>query len=210
MKSWLYIFILSLSIWVTSCQHDSTDRAIIEAVEKQMKMYPESTLRDLYKNFFQDYFGPGHIITNIEAANNYLQQELSSVTEFEGKDYEYTGYRGKMVRVNLKVIADGRVPYDKYLDAFLRSVNGITPPSIEEWQAEWTKIDSVIMTMGIELDYAEEDRQEITQLLNDNKFVMHHSLQFNEHYAPHYRIIERHIFEEEILPFIGKNVRKTN
>ena len=191
-------------MWVTSCQHDSTDRAMIEAVEKQMKMYPESTLRDLYKNFFQDYFGPGHIIANTEAANNYLQQELSSVTEFEGEDYEYTGYKGKMVRVNLKVIADGRVPYDKYLDAFLRSVNGITPPSIEEWRAEWAKIDSVIMTMGIELDNAEEDRRVITQLLDDNKFVMHHSRQFNEHYAPHYRIIERKIFEAEILPLIGK------
>ena len=205
MKNWLYIFILVLSMWVTSCQHDSTDRAIIEAVEKQMKMYPESTLRDLYKNFFQDYFGPGHIIANTEAASNYLRQELSASTEFEGEDYEYTGYRGKMVRVNLKVIANGRVEYDKYLDAFLRSVNGITPPSIEEWRAEWKKIDSVIMTMGIELDNAEEDRQEITQLLNDNKFVMHHSRQFNEHYAPHYRIIERTIFEEEILPLIGKN-----
>ena len=205
MKSWLYIFILSLSIWVISCQHDSTDRAIIEAVETQMKMYPESTLRDLYKNFFQDYFGPGHIIANTEAANNYLQQELSSVTEFEGEDYEYTGYKGKMVRVNLKVIADGRVEYDKYLDAFLRSVNGITPPSIEEWRAEWAKIDSVIRAMDIELDNAEKDRQEIRQLLDDNKFVMHHSRQFNEHYAPHYRIIERTIFEEEILPLIGKN-----
>lgn len=192
-------------MWVISCQHNSTDRAIIEAVEKQMKMYPESTLRDLYKNFFQDYFGPGHIIANTEAANNYLQQELSSVTEFEGEDYEYTGYRGKMVRVNLKVIADGRVEYDKYLDAFLRSVNGITPPSIEEWRAEWAKIDSVIRAMDIELDDAEKDRQEIRQLLDDNKFVMHHSRQFNEHYAPHYRIIERTIFEEEILPLIGKN-----
>lgn len=110
-----------------------------------------------------------------------------------------------MVRVNLKVIADGRVPYDKYLDAFLRSVNGITPPSIEEWQAEWAKIDSVIKAMDIELDDAEKDRQEIRQLLDDNKFVMHHSRQFNEHYAPHYRIIERTIFEEEILPLIGKN-----
>jgi hypothetical protein len=171
-------------------------------------MYPKSTLRDLYKNFFQDYFGPGHIIANTDAANNYLRQELSSVTEFEGDDYEYTGYKGKMVRVNLKVIADGRVPYDKYLDAFLRSVNGITPPSIEEWKAEWAKIDSVIMTMDIVLDNAEKDRQEITQLLNENKFVMHHSRQFNEHYAPHYRIIERKIFEEEILPLIGENNKK--
>ena len=192
-------------MWVISCQHDSTDRAIIEAVEKQMKMYPKSTLRDLYKNFFQDYFGPGHIIANTDAASNYLQQELATSTEFEGEDYEYTGYKGKMVRVNLKVIADGRVPYDKYLDAFLRSVNGIIPPSIEEWRAEWAKIDSVIKAMDIELDDAEKDRQEIRQLLDDNKFVMHHSRQFNEHYAPHYRIIERTIFEEEILPLIGKN-----
>ena len=197
-------------MWIASCQHNSTDRAIMNAVEKQMEMYPKSTLRDLYKNFFQDYFGPGHIIANTDAANNYLRQELSSVTVFEGDDYEYTGYRGKMVRVNLKVIADGRVPYDKYLDAFLRSVNGITPPSIEEWKAEWAKIDSVIMTMDIVLDNAEKDHQEITQLLNENKFVMHHSRQFNEHYAPHYRIIERKIFEEEILPLIGENNKKTN
>lgn len=210
MKNWLYIFILGFSMWIASCQHNSTDRAIMDAVEKQMEMYPKSTLRDLYKNFFQDYFGPGHIIANTDAANNYLRQELSSVTEFEGDDYEYTGYRGKMVRVNLKVIADGRVPYDKYLDAFLRSVNGITPPSIEEWKAEWAKIDSVIMTMDIVLDNTEKDRQEITQLLNENKFVMHHSRQFNEHYAPHYRIIERKIFEEEILPLIGENNKKTN
>lgn len=192
-------------MWVISCQHDSTDREIIEAVEKQMKMYPKSTLRDLYKNFFQDYFGPGHIIANTEAASKYLQQELATSAEFEGEDYEYTGYKGKMVRVNLKVIADGRVEYDKYLDAFLRSVNGITPPSIEEWRAEWAKIDSVIRAMDIELDDAEKDRQEIRQLLDDNKFVMHHSRQFNEHYTPHYRIIERTIFEEEILPLIGKN-----
>lgn len=177
----------------------------MQAVTYQMEMYPKSTLIDLYKNFFQDYFGPGHIIANTEAANNYLQQELSSVTEFEGEDYEYTGYRGKMVRVNLKVIADGRVEYDKYLDAFLRSVNGITPPSIEEWRTEWARIDSVIMEMGITLDNAETDRQEINRLLNENKFVMHHSQQFNQHYAPHYRIIERSIFEQEILPLINKN-----
>ena len=59
--------------------------------------------------------------------------------------------------------------------------------------------------MGITLDNAETDRQEINRLLNENKFVMHHSQQFNQHYAPHYRIIERSIFEQEILPLINKN-----
>lgn len=177
----------------------------MQAVTYQMEMYPKSTLRDLYKNFFQDYFGPGHIIANDEAADKYLRQELSSVAEYEGADYEFAGYRGNMVRVSLKVIADGRVPYDTYFDAFLRSASSLTLPSIEEWQREWARIDSVIMEMGITLDNAETDRQEINCLLNENKFVMHHSQQFNQHYAPHYRIIERSIFEQEILPLINKN-----
>ena len=37
-----------------------------ERVEKaarwQMENYPKSRLLDLYKNFFQDKFGPGHIV----------------------------------------------------------------------------------------------------------------------------------------------------
>ena len=205
MRNWFHIFILCISIWTTSCQSDQTDKAIMQAVTYQMEMYPKSTLRDLYKNFFQDYFGPGHIIANDEAADKYLRQELSSVAEYEGTDYEFAGYRGNMVRVSLKVIADGRVPYDTYFDAFLRSASSLTPPTIEEWQREWARIDSVIMEMGITLDNAETDRQEINRLLNENKFVMHHSQQFNQHYAPHYRIIERSIFEQEILPLINKN-----
>ena len=69
----------------------------MQAVTYQMEMYPKSTLRDLYKNFFQDHFGPGHIIANDEAADKYLRQELSSVAEYEGTDYEFAGYRGNMV-----------------------------------------------------------------------------------------------------------------
>jgi hypothetical protein len=96
-----------------------------------MELYPESTLRDLYKNFFQDRFGPGHIIADNSAADRYLRYELNTAEGFEGLDYEPTGYEGRFYRVNLGVIADGRVPYEKYFDAFVRSVNNIKPISIE-------------------------------------------------------------------------------
>ena len=177
---------------------------IRQSVERQLELYPESTLRDLYKNFFQDRFGPGHIIADDTVANRYLRYELNAAEGFEGLDYEPTGYEGRFYRVNLGVIADGRVPYEKYFDAFVRSVNNIKPISIEQWRTEWHEIDSVIMSMGLQLENFSSDRAEIKALIDGGDYVMHHSQRFNDHYQPHYRIIERTIFENEILPLLSK------
>ena len=200
-----YILLAVAAMTIFSCNKvNPTHEKIRQSVERQLELYPESTLRDLYKNFFQDRFGPGHIIADNSAADRYLRYELNTAEGFEGLDYEPTGYEGRFYRVNLGVIADGRVPYDKYFDAFIRSVNGITPISIEEWSKEWHEIDSVIMTMGLQLEDLSADRAEIKALIEGGDYVMHHSQRFNDHYQPHYRIIERTIFENEILPLLNK------
>ena len=200
-----YILLAVATMALFACSRvNPTHEKIRQSVERQLELYPESTLRDLYKNFFQDRFGPGHIIADNSAADRYLRYELNTPEGFEGLDYEPTGYEGRFYRVNLGVIADGRVPYDKYFDAFVRSVNGITPISIEEWSKEWHEIDSVIMTMGLNLENIDHDRAEIKALIEGGDYVMHHSQRFNDHYQPHYRIIERTIFENEILPLLNK------
>ena len=200
-----YILLAVAAMTIFACNKvNPTHEKIRQSVERQLELYPESTLRDLYKNFFQDRFGPGHIIADNSAADRYLRYELNTAEGFEGLDYEPTGYEGRFYRVNLGVIADGRVPYDKYFDAFIRSVNGITPISIEEWSKEWHEIDSVIMTMGLQLEDFSADRAEIKALIEGGDYVMHHSQRFNDHYQPHYRIIERTIFENEILPLLNK------
>lgn len=191
----------------TCCKEKDPCSEIIASVERQMELYPHSTLRDLYKNYFQDYFGPGHIIADSSSADKYLRHELNSTTSFGGPDYEPTGYRGSFYRVNLSVIADGRVPYELFFDAFVRSVNGIKPIATKEWQKEWAKIDSVINVMDVLPATAatHADRVMIENMLNAGNVVMHHSEEFSRHYQPHYRIIERSIFEQEILPLINKN-----
>lgn len=199
-----YIVLTACSLLMGCSRELSTEQKIHQAVEMQLATYPHSTLRDLYKNFFQDRFGPGHIIADSSSADRYLRSELSSSTSFEGADYEPTGYEGRFLRVNLGVIADGRVPYEKFFDAFVRSVNGIVMPTIAEWQQEWAEIEAVILKMNIQLDNMEADRAEIKQLLDSGGYVMHHSESFNRHYSPHYRIIERTIFEQEILPLLEK------
>ena len=197
-----YLTAVALLVVATACTGDSTRERIRQSVERQMERYPHSTLRDLYKNYFQDRFGPGHIIADEKAADNYLRYELENAATMEGDDYEPTGYEERFMRVNLSVIADGRVPYDKYLSAFVRSVNGIEPITVEQWREEWAVIDEVISKMNLNLPNYEADRAEIWALLERGEYVMHHSKLFEQHYDPHYRIIEREIFQREILPLI--------
>ena len=198
-------FAMTALLLFGSCNRESaTQSKIRKAVERHMELYPESQLQDLYKNFFQDRFGPGHIIADPSAADRYLCHELETSDNFEGEVYEPTGYEGRFYRVNLGVIADGRVPYDKFFDAFVRSVNGIEPISIETWQREWREIETVIMSMKLDMENVAEDSAEIEALIQGGDYVMHHSQRFNDYYQPHYRIIERNIFETEILPLLNQ------
>lgn len=201
----VYIASILMLFGAVACSPQSKrERRIRHSVERQMERYPHSTLRDLYKNYFQDRFGPGHIIADEGAADGYLRYELANATSFEGDDYEPTGYEERFQRVNLGVIADGRVPYEVFFSAFVRSVNGIEPITIEQWREEWTEIDGVIAKMGLELENYEADRAEIKALIDGGDYVMHHSKLFEEHYDPHYRIIESEIFRKEILPLIER------
>ena len=201
----VYIATILMLFGITACSPQSKrERRIRHSVERQMKRYPHSTLRDLYKNYFQDRFGPGHIIADEGAADRYLRYELANATSFDGDDYEPTGYEERFQRVNLGVIADGRVPYEVFFSAFVRSVNGIEPITIEQWREEWGEIDTVIAKMGLELENYEDDRAEIEALIEGGDYVMHHSKLFEQHYDPHYRIIESEIFRKEILPLIER------
>jgi hypothetical protein len=183
------------------------EEAVKTAVNRQLETYPKSTLKDLYKNFFQDRFGPGHLVRDTASAGDYLRYELSLFGRSTGAYYEPAGWEGNYYRVNLSLIKENIVPYDAYFDAFLRSVNGITPPTVEEWAKEWRDIDAIIQKMNVSLADYDADRREIFGMLERGEYVAHHSKTFEEHYAPHYRIMEKSIFEKEIKPFLPDAVR---
>ncbi|MDR1330764.1 MAG: hypothetical protein LBK07_01520 [Tannerella sp.] len=194
------LIITVATILFSSCKKETKSEQIRAAVESRMSTHPKSTLQDLYKNFFQDYFGPGHIVSDTASAGAYLNRELASFGQASGAYYEPTGYNGNFYRVNLSVIKEGLISRDAFFDAFIRSVVNIQIISIEEWKEEWKQIDSVIQTMNLPLANYGQDRANLFSLLEQGKYVMHHSEAFSEEYDPHYRIIEREIFRKEILP----------
>ena len=195
------ITIVIISILMFSCKEKESGQ-IRSAVENQLKAYPKSTLQDLYKNFFQDYFGPGHIVSDTTSAGAYLDRELASFEQAAGAYYEPTGYNGNFYRVNLSIVKEGIISRDVFFDAFIRSVSSIQPIPVDEWKKEWFMIDSVINTMNLSLVNYSAEREKLFSLLDEGKFVMHHSEQFSNEYDPHYRIIGREIFLKEILPLL--------
>lgn len=150
-RNLLISFFSLLCLWVSAAEKTDFDKAVRSAVERQMQGYPKSTLKDLYKNFFQDKFGPGHIVSDTTAAGNYLRREMASYTETEGEIAEPTGWEGNFYRVNLSVIKNGQIPYQTFFDAFIRSVNGIRPVTVAEWQKEWNRIEAIIRSMNLSL-----------------------------------------------------------
>lgn len=178
--------------------------SIRRALDYQRKNYPASQYRDVYKNFMQDFFGPGHILASTAGAEAYLKREMAETTDFDGPKYEPTGFRGNFYRVNIGLVKDGTIPYDVFFDAFVKSVSGITPPTPEYWMGVWSRVDSVIGDMGWKFDNEQTDREAMAKQFAEGNYIVHHSEAYNKAVNFHYRIISRQLFEEKILPYLTK------
>ena len=196
MKELLLVVFLSCSFCLFGQSFDTL--SIRAAIEQQMAAYPESTLQDIYKSFYQDRFGPGHMISDTASARNYLMRELSEMREASAVYYEPTGNEGRFVRVHLSAVADGLIPADQLLDAFVRSANMVKAET--DWEAEWKAVVGTITKYGIQVQ-GFEDASLLEKASRDRQAV-HHSRAYNAAYHPHYRIVERSIFEEELMPLI--------
>lgn len=172
--------------------------AMRSAIERQLVTYPKSTLQDIYKSFYQEHFGPGHIISDTATARRYLMLELSEMGKTASPYFEPTGSQGDYVRVYLSAIADSLITAEQLLDAFVRSANSRQEPAVS-WMEKWETIISIIQANKIELEGFETDLPLLTEAARNNQAV-HHSSRYNEAYHPHYRIVERGIFEIELKP----------
>ena len=172
--------------------------AMRSTIERQLMTYPESTLQDIYKSFYQEYFGPGHIISDTASARRYLMRELSEMGKTASPYFEPTGCQGGYVRVYLSAVANSLITAEQLLDAFVRSANSWQEPAVS-WMVKWEAIISIIQANTIEIEGLETDLPLLNEAARNNQAV-HHSRPYNEAYHPHYRIVERSIFEIELKP----------
>lgn len=202
MKKLLAIGLTMVTICFAACTEDRESQQIVEAVKALVSQYPEATLQDVYKSFYQERFGPGHMIPNVENARNYLMSEMEQASENSGAYYEPTGSEGKYIRVYLNAVVDGKISVEQLLDAFVESANNVEPRS-DKWADQWTNIVKVIEEKQLPVAASDELKQWLKECSEQDEAV-HHSEAYNQVYRPHYRIVERNIFEQQLKRYLVK------
>ena len=125
-------------------------------------------------------------------------RELSEMGETASPYFEPTGSHGDYIRVYLSAVADSLITAEQHLDAFVRSANSWQEPTVS-WMEKWEAIVSIIQANKMEVQGFETDLPLLTEAARNSQAV-HHSRRYNETYRPHYRIVERSIFEIELKP----------
>jgi len=181
---------------------DDLKNKVIHSVQTQIQTYPKSTLKDIYKNLFQDRFGTEHAIDDTTSAQLFLKNELASFENSNCLEIEYLGINNNYVRINLSAVKQDKISQEKLFKAFSNSAKRINENDIETWQSDWGEIVKIIEQMNLDITDFENDKNEIDSLLKQGKYSVHHSSIFNKTYQPHYRIVEKNIFEQELKPYL--------
>ena len=180
----------------TACAHRNTcpkvpEDAVRELCEYMVNVYPEATLQDIYKTCYQDFFGPGHLVTDSASALNYIHSEVEEIKASEqehihqAKD-EPTGFRHRFVRVDLHRIVRGEMSEDELLNRFIAAANTAKPVH-DDWAGEWAQIETI--ALQVHPQWQNEEVQTALREAAQLNRAVRHSDAFREAYHPHYRIV---------------------
>lgn len=199
MKTFLFLLLVSVSLISFATDREKQIRRFIN---DELNHYPEAHLVDLYKNYFQDAYGPGHLIPDTTRAGAYLSWELKQPEWTDSLLYQPLGTNHDFYRINLLLIKNHVIPRDTLLLAMVKSVKLARNPEIEIWKQEWSEIMQVIKQMNLRLPDMKSEEKQIWKNLTKGDVVAHHSKHYEEKYNPHYRIVHRTMFERwrKIIP----------
>ena len=202
--NFLYKVIILIILSVKIIGKNNELKRDLSILIEQIKNHPNQTLQDVYKSCYQDEYGPGHLIANESSSMNYILEEINTME----KDYnpptlfEQTGLDGNYIRVDLTLVKDGTIPFFILFKALLISADIGSKKTDEGWADIWSSIVDEIKKSSLEFPNFEEDIKNLDNISKSEDKVVHHSDLYENTYHPHYRIIEKNVFEKYIKPFI--------
>ena len=171
-------------------------------------LFPAATLKDIYKTCFQDYFGPAHLVNDSNACVHYIRQEIAQSDTLGGPWYCYTGVKGNYVCVNLKLVEQNVLPAHVLASALIRSA--AIPPLLTyaQWECRWQQLLPIAKQVLPPVPQYAADSAYISQQMSLKQYAGRHSEVYNATFHFHYRIVQKDIFEKEILPYINKYINQ--
>ncbi len=190
----MYLMITSLAFLIfVSCSN--SDPRIAEFVDSELALYPESRLTDVYKSFFQDAYGPDHLIPDTTKAGIFLNRELVHEDWPDTLKFQPVGIQHDFIRINLLLVKNGTIPRDSLLLAMVKSAPLARNPDIEDFKKIWEKVLAYIEKKYPGMPGQAADKKTIEETLAAGDVVIHHSAHYNQIYKRRYRIIHRSVFD---------------
>ncbi len=177
-------------------QNDSSvplpSQRVEDAILRIVNEYPQATLQDIYKSFYQAHFGPQHFITDTASVRRYLHEEIQIAgTDTVPAPYEEpVGANNQYVRIHLRSVIEGKMAEEELLRAFLQSNN--TSQSTIPWAEEWQTIVSIVDRLKVSVPADEALRSALSECASKDQAVRH-SEQYRQAYHPHYRVVKKDI-----------------
>ena len=191
MKTTTYRILIAIFVlaFATSCNNEEKD--IQRMCEEMAKQYPASTLQDVYKTCYQDFFGAEHIASDEIAARFSLQKELKGCHDADLSAMpkkEPTGFRHRFTRINLSCVIDGEMSEDELLKLFLRASSKDNKLD-KDWAQEWEKIEKI--ALQVSPGWNNPELQDYLKKMAKENQPVRHSDAFRKAYNPHYRIVKQ-------------------
>ncbi len=165
---------------------------IITNLNRELSLHPQSSLIDIYKLFYQDYFGPGHYISHREKVVQDLEAELEDCkNELDNHPLQETGCFNDFLRVDIRSIKMEFITREKLAELFYQSSKIVLYQPVF-WYEHWMQICRIISEL--ELDISLQGKNELIDYAGKCRGV-HHSEQYRKLYSPHYRIISHDLWK---------------
>lgn len=143
-------------------------------IQYHLNKYPLMTTQDTVKLLYQNHFGPGHFIVDVQMVKDYYYNELNNIKDNNSVNainlYEHIG--NNFVRVNMSLF------HNFFEDEYL--INSFYNSSKFDFNNEELKNRFIKQLQLIKNDGF---------LDNYNNTNVHHSEIYNKIYQPHYRVI---------------------
>ena len=167
-------------------------------IQSQLSRYPLSQIEDLYKLTHQAALGSEHAVEDRKAARAWMFRELEEMVNISTDPlFDEISPDGQIVRIHLKPFIDSGGEPEILLEAFIQTANEFMG-SIEKLIQNWRSIERLADSSEINFQ-AEELRRYFSLMDSAGYPAVHHSLQYQNAYHPHYRVISRE-FVHQIIP----------
>jgi hypothetical protein len=193
--------LLTLSVILVSCSEEALQEVPewSDIILDHLERYPDMELDDLYKLVHQGATGSEHAVGSTEAARQWLEDELATLSDGPEEPLTDTiAPGGAHVRIHLRPFLQAGGNPEELLQAFVETANTPTASTRGLARALATALD---MARGDLLPWdADQVESRFAELQAAGYPAVHHSTTFADRYRPAYRVVSGTLLDHLLPP----------